>query len=186
MTTPAQKALVAAFNELVLERPFDEIHVANIIKRADVSRSTFYEHFQGKEALLRYSLDAVLIPIAEVCAGESGAVNEDVGELNSERLRFILDHFLEVKPIIDLYFLSPLFEIVETQLSELIEQRLSSDRRKMRLVESDELACRQIAAATLGLIRAWLSESSTSDSEEIAGCIITSSRSLRGVYWDCS
>ena len=42
--------------ELILEKPYDEITVQDILDRADVSRSAFYAHFRDKDDLLRMGL----------------------------------------------------------------------------------------------------------------------------------
>ena len=47
-----RKLIQEAFVSLILEKRYDKITVQNIIDRADVSRSTFYAHFQDKEDLL--------------------------------------------------------------------------------------------------------------------------------------
>ena len=42
-----QRALI----DLIGERPYDAITIQEIVDRADVGRTTFYDHFQDKEAL---------------------------------------------------------------------------------------------------------------------------------------
>ena len=41
-----------ALVQLILEKPYDQITVQDILDRADVSRSAFYAHFQAKDDLL--------------------------------------------------------------------------------------------------------------------------------------
>ena len=41
-----------ALLHLILEKPYDQITVQNILDQADVSRSAFYAHFEDKDALL--------------------------------------------------------------------------------------------------------------------------------------
>lgn len=48
-----RKSLRDALVELILEKHYDSITVQNILDRADVGRSTFYEHFRDKEDLFR-------------------------------------------------------------------------------------------------------------------------------------
>ena len=48
-----RKAIFAAFIELLSEKEFAQITVAEIIERADISRATFYSHFETKDYLLK-------------------------------------------------------------------------------------------------------------------------------------
>ena len=56
------EALLRAFRELVFERGYDAISVRDIIENANIGRSTFYEHFENKEDLLRRALGPIRIP----------------------------------------------------------------------------------------------------------------------------
>jgi AcrR family transcriptional regulator len=46
-----------ALVELLLEKPFDDITVQEVLDRAQVSRSTFYEHFRDKNDLFLSDVD---------------------------------------------------------------------------------------------------------------------------------
>ncbi|WP_459545103.1 TetR/AcrR family transcriptional regulator [Nocardia sp. X0981] len=58
MSTPDRRvrrtrnALHRALIELMLQRPYERITVADVITRADIGRSTFYAHFRDKDDLL--------------------------------------------------------------------------------------------------------------------------------------
>jgi AcrR family transcriptional regulator len=47
-----QKLLTGALDSLIREKPYEAISVREILERANVGRSTFYLHFQDKDALL--------------------------------------------------------------------------------------------------------------------------------------
>lgn len=48
----SREAIFQAFTDLLMTRSYSQITVQNIIDKADVGRSTFYAHFDTKEALL--------------------------------------------------------------------------------------------------------------------------------------
>lgn len=58
MSTPDRRirrtrtALHRALIELMMQRPYERITVAEVIARADIGRSTFYAHFRDKDDLL--------------------------------------------------------------------------------------------------------------------------------------
>jgi AcrR family transcriptional regulator len=47
-----RRAVTGAFLSLVVEKGYEKITVQDILDRADIGRSTFYEHYRDKEALL--------------------------------------------------------------------------------------------------------------------------------------
>src|SRR5258706_9852261 len=53
----SRDALGGALIELMQEKPFDAITVQEVLDRAGVSRSTFYQHFSDKDDLLTSDAD---------------------------------------------------------------------------------------------------------------------------------
>lgn len=47
-----RKLMKQAFKELIQERDYEAISVTDISERADITRNTFYNHFESKDALL--------------------------------------------------------------------------------------------------------------------------------------
>lgn len=62
----------AAFAELVVEKPYDEILVQDILDRAGIGRTTFYAHYFDKEdvlnTLIELELERLTRPIAHAAA----------------------------------------------------------------------------------------------------------------------
>ena len=48
-----------AFISLVIEKGYEKTTIQDILDRADVGRSTFYTHYQDKEAVLKANFDAM-------------------------------------------------------------------------------------------------------------------------------
>jgi len=60
----SRKAAVAAFVELLMEVGYDAVAMTAVAERADVGRSTLYEHFRTKDELLEASLAGVIRVLA--------------------------------------------------------------------------------------------------------------------------
>lgn len=60
----SRKAAVAAFVELLMEVGYDAVAMTAVAERADIGRSTLYEHFRTREELLEASLAGVIRVLA--------------------------------------------------------------------------------------------------------------------------
>ncbi|MDQ6422818.1 TetR/AcrR family transcriptional regulator [Paenibacillus sp. LHD-117] len=56
-TTLTKQSLINAFVNLVNEKDFDKITIADLTRGANVNRATFYAHFNDKYELLDYIVD---------------------------------------------------------------------------------------------------------------------------------
>ena len=52
----SQQWLTENLLDLMEEKPYEEISIMDICKKADLSRQTFYNYFESKEELFRYLL----------------------------------------------------------------------------------------------------------------------------------
>jgi AcrR family transcriptional regulator len=156
-------ALLGAFNELVLQRRYADIRVGDILRRADVGRSTFYEHFRDKDDLLRASLRGILGILAD-------AVEE---QADGHRLELVLEHFRDNSWLARGLLDGPSSAEVLAVLAGLIEERLAAWRQKTGaapLIPLD-LAAAQAAAAQLALVRAWLDRGASCPAAAIAAAL---------------
>ncbi len=53
----AKEAVFNIFHELMREKGYGKITVQDILKRAQIGRTTFYAHFTSKEDVLKASVD---------------------------------------------------------------------------------------------------------------------------------
>ncbi|TQO19316.1 TetR family transcriptional regulator [Rhodoglobus vestalii] len=53
-----RRSLQQALFALTQERPLDEVTVGDIVERAGVNRSSFYQHFADKETLLAFAIES--------------------------------------------------------------------------------------------------------------------------------
>ena len=160
-------ALVESFRQLVVTRPYDKIHIADIIAAADVSRSTFYEHFHNKEELLRECLEGLISPLA--CVGFKD-------EINITQVTSLMEHFRDAKEVALALLNSEVSHLVVGMLSEEIESKLARSEKVIAIPQS--LVAAQIAESTLGLIRAWLNTGHAVGSEAVAQQVMSSATLL--------
>lgn len=146
-----RKAILSAFVALVLERRYETIRVSEVIDKADVGRSTFYEHFRSKDDLLRKSMEGLLAMIADAAAPAP----------DEAKLAFAVDHFWENRRLARAVLAPPLGASVRRLLEGLIEARLEDepDLAHARAV--------QIAGAQLALLEAWTHGDLTANKERI-------------------
>jgi AcrR family transcriptional regulator len=156
-------ALLEAFNKLVLARRYADIRVADIIRRADVGRSTFYEHFRSKDDLLRQSLSGVLAAVAD--AVEDGC--------DLARLRWMLEHFGENSRLARGLVNGPSARQVVAVLAGLIDERLTARCRQLGRTPALplDLVAAGAAEGLLGLVRAWLDRGASCPSATVAAAM---------------
>lgn len=143
-----RNALLGAFFDLVETRHYEEIGVADIAERANVSRSTFYEHFSGKDGLLASSIAGPFAVLADTVRAED----------NASRLVQLLDHFWDNRALARGIFLGPVRRKVIAVLIGQIEQRLIAAGlgRRGVLIVPTRLAAIQLAEALVAPVTAWL------------------------------
>jgi len=158
-----RKALLRAFFGLVQERHYDEINVAHIIERAAVSRSTFYAHFAGKDALLAASIAAPFSTLAR-----------SLESRDHDALIGLLDHFRSHRALARSIFVEPIRRRVVVVLTEQIERILDQGGPWKRgpLIMPSRLAAIQLAELLLAPIVAWLAGAANCSSATLATALL--------------
>ncbi len=92
--TRTQRQIFEAFADLVQRRRYDEISVGDIVAEAGIGRSTFYEHYRDKDAVLRLSLRFPFSPLADLFFDEVPAA----------RVHMALDHLWQRRSLARILF----------------------------------------------------------------------------------
>ena len=66
-----RQLLQNALSELILEKDYEKVTVQDVIDRANVGRSTFYAHFEGKEQLLLSGFEPLRAEFEDFLEGRS-------------------------------------------------------------------------------------------------------------------
>lgn len=150
-----RRSLQQALFALAQEQPFDEVTVAEIVERAGVNRSSFYQHFADKETLLAFAIEAA--------ADEAGVQLVDLDPQSNEPPPAITNYLAHIDANAAVYA-----SALGPRGSALVSSRL---RARLRLIVRDgivnhgtqpfdglslEIASASITGATFGIIEAWL------------------------------
>ncbi|WP_309629777.1 TetR/AcrR family transcriptional regulator [Brevundimonas sp.] len=137
-------ALEQSFNEIFLVEGYEKSTPAHIAEGARVGRSTFYEHFDGRDDLLEKRLLRVLLPLADVTTSKAGH-----GDLQP-----LLDHFWDHRVIVRALLGGRARTVVMRALTRLIEDRIRADQKgscvPLRMIAA------KIAGGHLALLEEWL------------------------------
>jgi len=165
-----REALFGAFLELVLSTPYDELKVEDILRRAGVGRSTFYEHFSGKDDILAASVRHPFTVLAD-------AIRE---RDNTAELTGVLEHFWGNRAVGPTLFRGPAREVCIRSLKELIEERFKQDRvgSPNPLLLPPPFAALQIAEAVLVPITAWVLGESSCSPQALAQALRQTARAM--------
>lgn len=151
-----RRTLLGAFNALLFERGYEDIKVADILERADIGRSTFYQHYRSKEDLLRRSVT----PIFSVLA--ASVIETEA----PPRLQDMVAHIGENRRLARVLFRDAVRLVLSRCLAELIEPHLPDPT-----ILPKPLAARHVAEAQLGLLAAWVTGPFACRPEEIAAAL---------------
>lgn len=150
-----RKLLGDALVSLILEKSYDSITVSEIVKRADVGRSTFYAHFYDKSDLFRSEFEELLI----VLGGQDAAGHQTGDRLlpSVELFRHIRDHHHLYKALIWGQGIDFLYKTGQDALS----RRIEADLRQRHAKEDDwnvplPILANYTAGAFFALLKWWL------------------------------
>ena len=141
-----RQAIHTAFFGMVLERRYYEIKIDDIVERADIARSTFYEHFKSKDELLASSLEGPFSILVNL-------VDEST---TKEALVGILEHFWQNRAMARGIFAGAIRKKVGMALAVVIQKKLAKQLTDKQLplpllsIQLSEMMLTPIAAWLLG------------------------------------
>ncbi len=154
-----RSALLRAFFDIVQEGRYEDITIADIVTRAGVSRSAFYAHYSGKDALLAASIASPFSILSNTLRAE-----------NVDKLVMLLDHFREKRLLARSIFRDPIRRRVVAVLTDQVETILDEGGPWKRgpLILPSRIAATQLAEMLIAPVEAWLFEDSRCSSHTLA------------------
>jgi len=136
-------AIRQAFFELLFTGPYPAVSMAAVAARANVGRSTLYEHFRTKDELFRASVRVPLLGLAELVGAP--ALPPHIGG--------VLQHFRDNQALARVLFYLPAYKSMQLVLAELIEDRLAAHSPPVIPLS---LVATQISAAQFAILTPWI------------------------------
>jgi AcrR family transcriptional regulator len=167
-----RKALQTALMSLILKKPYDSITIQQILDEADIGRSTFYMHFNDKDALFLSGGD-------ELRALLQAALDRKRKSLNKYEVVIGFSHamFEHANEYRDIYYALlhtrawPLFrQRLESILDELISRECKAEIQKLRSARSEvpvDLFVHYLTSSFLSVLTWWLDRRSRLSSPQI-------------------
>lgn len=157
--TRTNRMLRTALLELLDEKPYPKITVSDIVERADLSRSTFYVHFDTKEDLLASFVDNILDEFFDILSSRNFSnpdVHADI-EINISIFRLWKDN----AAITQLVQATDIDHIMMRSLTKAwlrnYEEHIADKRPHTAPVLSDYIN-RYLACSYFGILRHWIDE----------------------------
>jgi len=148
-----RESILQAFARLGLERRYDAITTSDLIAASGIGRSTFYEHFHGKDDVLLAAMEPLLLTLA----------NAQAGRASRAQVRAMLDHAWEQRALGRIILNSRTADRLQRNLAHMIEMRLHDDGPVPRRVRATGAA-----AAQLAILRVWLAGEAACSADALA------------------
>ncbi|MBQ9740173.1 MAG: TetR/AcrR family transcriptional regulator [Kiritimatiellae bacterium] len=161
----AAELIAAAFMELMLEKPYMEITVTDIITRAGVARASFYRNYNSTSDILEHAIDRVVADFSEtvlpIMAGNDERAWRDL--LFRYIYQFCEQHRRLASSRPD--NIPILFTIMNGRIRELESQRAAST-----IEEKYRITAR--VGAISNILRIWMDDGMKESPEEIVNYIM--------------
>jgi len=176
-------ALRSALLRLLTQRPWEEIDVQALCHEANVGRSTFYEHYQNREALLLESF-------SEIGAGfaNAGVTRGHLGLATLTFLAPLVDHIQEQRVVFRALLGKRSNAYVRQQFQTMLVTLIHADlaRHQLRPKWRGELLAHAIGGAVFATIHWWVSANEPRKAEEIAAQIDAHAEAMLRETLDCA
>ena len=163
-----RSSIIQAFNELFRDSRLEDIKVPDVIRSANVGRSTFYEHFSNVEEVYLTAFSRPLSILADGLAGNG----------NRDDLEELLKHLWSNRHQARSAFNGRRRDRLNKMLLELVSERIMSHEREVRT--QDFLETIKQCEGAMGLIRAWLVNDINCTLTDISAAITNSVTQIEG------
>ncbi|MEM7134318.1 MAG: TetR-like C-terminal domain-containing protein [Chloroflexota bacterium] len=177
-------SLQGALEELMAEKPYQEITVSEIVDRALVARPTFYLHYETKDYLLNSLIDDLFADFQTEVKREWSCQYMDLerfgllliieGEKNAERLRILINSGLEYL----------LLKQICTVLTNLITEVRDADSLALHEMVIQPYIVDFAAGGFFMLLKRWIEDDLAMSSESLGLMVGEIAKTFRHILRD--
>ena len=157
--------LYDALITLVHRKPYDQITIEDILRQADVSRSTFYAHFTSKDDLLKRSLDRLKSLLTSALEEKIALMGTPDQGSPVEPSRVLFEHVARLKDVQLALAAGSGGALVLDAVDAVLTSLLSKVVHESDLPRS--LVIRQIVGTFQTTLAWWLEEQSLHSADEV-------------------
>lgn len=168
-----RRDLHVALLQLMVERGYESLSVQDILDRSGVGRATFYQHYRGKDDLLRRSLGPLRQHLLAEWQRESAG-----GKKQDNPLGFVLPFLRHVDSHRVLYRVTvgrESWTIVHREMTRMLEgflaDAMNTGPAKCKELAT-ELSTHFIVGALMSVVAWWLDHRPSASPEEIGGLFL--------------
>lgn len=154
-----RRGIVDAFTALALRQRFTSIRISDVLAQAAIGKSTFYEHFRGKNDLLVSAMQPVIVALATAASGRAAR----------SYVRGMVVHLWDRRSLGRALLDSAAASIVQRSLAEAI---IPHAERAGLPGGAAILTARGIAAAQLAMVRSWMAGETPATVDAMTDCLI--------------
>jgi len=162
----AKEILMEALRALLREKPFDNISVSDIITKANVSRATFYRHFQDKYNLMCWVYEAQVNKIVKKNSRPDQSVN-----ILIESARFMKDNESYFSQIVKYQGQNSFIQFIAKYTYDVTIKRIAEQAGGAEIPEETIFAAKYHCGGIIFTINEWL-ETGLKQSPEKIGQMI--------------
>ncbi|WP_408071327.1 TetR/AcrR family transcriptional regulator [Butyrivibrio sp. JL13D10] len=169
----AEDAIIDAFFILIKEKDFEKITVADVIKKAGIVRSTFYNHYENIPALVNAAEDKTINDIFHMMESFHSDNNRDL----CKSYFLAICNYTKKNPFLSSLLESArgdgFFEKAMTMFHQYVTQMTDIQTNKKVSKEKYSFMIAGIIGSTIGVLHKWTAEDFESPAENIADILTT-------------
>jgi AcrR family transcriptional regulator len=160
-----QQLVGDAFITLLLEKRYEDITIQDILERANIGRSTFYEHYWDKEDLLTSQIEQMLEHLSQ----QVDTSQQDISFLIPSLALFqhVQDYYRLYQALLQGRGMEIVTQALQEQLQARIETLLQGEDKKRDTATLIAAVACYIAGAFISLLRWWIQTEMTWSPERI-------------------